>query len=266
MVFLFFLINNGILATTEVMEELRENDTLNFPLWQPFVNEYTSAIGMIVMLPLLIRFLDRFPVNWQAVTRSIGIYFPASLIFSIGHISIMFGLRYVIFGFMDRQFYIGDIAFEFLYEYRKDLWSFIALIAIIKSYDFIIARLQGEANIVNNDEEEDETPQFDRLLVKKLGKEFILKVSDIEWLESSGNYVNLHSRGRIYPMRSTLNGLLDKIQDKGFARIHRSYGVNLECVQEITPLPGGDSEIALTNGKNLTLSRRYKDQFRTQMA
>ena len=56
-------------------------------------------------------------------------------------------------------------------------------------------------------------------LVKKLGKEFIIKVDDIEWLESSGNYVNLHIKGRIYPIRSTLNLLIEQISHKGFCRI-----------------------------------------------
>ena len=33
--------------------------------------------------------------------------------------------------------------------------------------------------------------------MKKLGKEFIVRVDEIEWLESAGNYVNLHVGKRI---------------------------------------------------------------------
>jgi len=36
-------------------------------------------------------------------------------------------------------------------------------------------------------------------------------------------------------------------------------------VESITPLPSGDSEIKLTTGKVLNLSRRYKEQFKLQL-
>ena len=108
-------------------------------------------------------------------------------------------------------------------------------------------------------------PTIERLLVKKLGKEFIIKVDDIEWLESSGNYVNLHIKGRIYPMRTTLFDLIAKISTQGFCRIHRSSAINLNQVAHITPLSSGDSEVQLLNGKLLNLSRRYKESFKQRL-
>ena len=102
-------------------------------------------------------------------------------------------------------------------------------------------------------------------MVKKLGKEFIIKIDDVEWLESAGNYVNLHIKGRIYPIRATLTSLIDRISNKGFSRIHRSHSINLDCVDSITPLSSGDSEIKLTNGKVLNLSRRYKESFKERL-
>ena len=117
-----------------------------------------------------------------------------------------------------------------------------------------MSRLQGEANPVAQSEDENISQSFDRLLVKKLGKEFIIKIEDVEWLESAGNYVNLYSKGRIYPTRATLSNLINQITDKGFCRIHRSHAINLDCLESITPLSSGDSEVNLTNGK-ISLSR-----------
>jgi len=116
-----------------------------------------------------------------------------------------------------------------------------------------------------NGEEESAPQSCDRLLVKKLGKEFIVKVKDVEWLESSGNYVNLHIKGRIYPTRSTLSSLIAQISDKGFCRIHRSHGVNLDSIDSITPINSGDSEVKLINGKVLNLSRRYKEELKSRL-
>lgn len=109
-------------------------------------------------------------------------------------------------------------------------------------------------------------PNSTAFLVKKLGKEFIVKVSDIDWLESSGNYVNLHSGERIYPLRATLTQLSKQLEAQGFCRIHRSHAVKLDAIESITPLPSGDSEITLHSGKKLNLSRRYKEQFKLQFA
>jgi DNA-binding LytR/AlgR family response regulator len=113
------------------------------------------------------------------------------------------------------------ILIDFIYEHRKDIWG------------FIFSRTQVEA-----------TP--------------IAVVEDMEWLASSGNYVNLHSKGPIHPTRPTLTQLIYQFEAQGFCRIHRSHAVNLNNIDSITPLSSGDSEVTLNNGKILNLSRRYK--------
>jgi len=174
-------------------------------------------------------------------------------------------IRKLVYWSQTLDYNFGNVWIEFFYEFRKDLWSFIFILMFIKGYGFIISRLQGEANPIAVGEEESITQRFDRLLVKKLGKEFIVKVEDIEWLESSGNYVNLHIKGRIYPTRATLTQLISQIEEQGFCRIHRSHAINLNNIESITPLSSGDSEVKLDNGKVLNLSRRYKDAFKSQL-
>jgi DNA-binding LytR/AlgR family response regulator len=56
---------------------------------------------------------------------------------------------------------------------------------------------------------------------------------------------------------------VSQISTKDFCRIHRSHAINLNSVESITPLPSGDSEVKLSNGKVLSLSRRYKDDFKS---
>lgn len=104
----------------------------------------------------------------------------------------------------------------------------------------------------------------EHFLVRKLDKEFLVKVVDIDWLESSGNYVNLHSKGRIYPLRATLANTVELLQHKGFSRIHRSLAVNHHAIHSISYDPSGDGEILLNSGERLNLSRRFKDEFRAR--
>jgi len=259
---LLFLISGTISATSTIMEATRNSQTMSFGLWEPFVWEISSAISALLLFPLIIIMLKKCHLGWANITRSVFIIVLSSVIFSLLHVAGMVLIREGVYSYMGSNYDFGDLWFELLYEYRKDLWSFIGFIAFVQSYEFIFSRLQGEANPVAESEDDSISQQFDRLLVKKLGKEFIVNVKDIEWLESSGNYVNLHSKGRIYPMRATLTKLVEQISSHGFCRIHRSFAVNLVNIESITPTGNGDSEIALLDGKRLSLSRRYKEAFK----
>ena len=260
----YFLINAAILATSVVMEANRSGEP-NFELWEPFVWEFSSAISTMLLLRPCVWLLKNYPFDWDKVKVFFAIYLFSSLIFSLAHVSIMVSIRELVYWSQSLDYDFGNIFIEFFYEYRKDLWSFIFILIVMKGYGFIVSHLQGEARPIAVGEEENITQRFDRLLVKKLGKEFIVKVEDIEWLESSGNYVNLHSKGRIYPTRTTLTQLISQIEEQGFCRIHRSHAVNLNNIDSITPLSSGDSEVKLVNGKVLNLSRRYKDAFKSQL-
>jgi len=263
-IFCYFLINAAILATSVVMEANRSGER-SFQLWEPFVWEFSSALATIILLRACVWLLKTYTFNWEKIKAFLAIYLFSSLIFSFAHVVIMVAIRELVYWSQSLDYDFGNIFIEFLYEYRKDLWSFIFILIFIKGYGFIVSHLQGEANPIAVGEEENISQRFDRLLVKKLGKEFIVKVEDIEWLEASGNYVNLHSKGRIYPTRATLTKLIAQIEEQGFCRIHRSYAVNLNNIDSITPLSSGDSEVKLNDGKTLNLSRRYKDEFKSQL-
>jgi DNA-binding LytR/AlgR family response regulator len=140
---------------------------------------------------------------------------------------------------------------------------------LIYLYRFILLRLQGEASLLDSpDEGEPAEPveRPERLLVKKFGKEFLVNVRDIEWAEASGNYVNLHVANRIYPLRDTMNNLYQRLDPDKFARVHRSYIVNVDCVSEIEPLDTGDARIHLHNRAQVPVSRRYRDALRDCLA
>jgi DNA-binding LytR/AlgR family response regulator len=102
----------------------------------------------------------------------------------------------------------------------------------------------------------------DRFLVRKLGKEFLINASEIEWLQAAGNYVNLHVRGRDYPMRSTMAGIEARLDPARFLRVHRGYFINLDYLVEIEPLETGDARLRLRDGTTVPCSRRYRAALR----
>jgi DNA-binding LytR/AlgR family response regulator len=103
-----------------------------------------------------------------------------------------------------------------------------------------------------------------RFLVRKLGREFLVAVDDIEWMQASGNYVNLHVRGHDYPLRSTIGGIESKLDPSRFVRIHRSYIANLDQIASIEPLESGDARIHLKDASTLPCSRRYRDALKAR--
>jgi two-component system, LytTR family, response regulator len=50
-----------------------------------------------------------------------------------------------------------------------------------------------------------------------------------------------------------------QLGDQRFVRIHKSAAVNIAAIQSFTPLFKGDYEVKLTSGRELRMSRRYKD-------
>lgn len=264
MLFCFLLIQTSINASSLLMEALNEGDPT--PAWNWFVLEYSSGISMLALFPLVLFFVNQFPLGWPQIKKTIGWHVLGTLLFTVLHIVLMALLRKLIFYLAAGSTYtLGALSWQLPYEYRKDAWTYAGFVGAIYIYRFILGRLRGEASLVAEGENSPPETVPDRLLVKKLGKEFIVRVEEIEWLESAGNYVNLHVGKRIYPLRSTLSSLIRQLEPRGFRRTHRSSGVNLDFVASITPLESGDGQIHLLGGQKLNLSRRYRDEFRSQL-
>ena len=95
--------------------------------------------------------------------------------------------------------------------------------------------------------------------MRKLRREFLIAANDIEWLQAQGNYVGLHVNGHDYLLRSTLADFMTQLDPARFARVHRSYVVNLDQVAEIEPLEAGDARLLMKGGTRVPCSRRYRD-------
>jgi two-component system LytT family response regulator len=53
--------------------------------------------------------------------------------------------------------------------------------------------------------------------------------------------------------------MLAQLGEQRFVRIHKSAAVNIASIQSFTPLFKGDYEVTLSSGRELRMSRRYKD-------
>jgi two-component system, LytTR family, response regulator len=101
---------------------------------------------------------------------------------------------------------------------------------------------------------------LERLVVKTSGRLFFLRVDEIDWIESSGNYVALHVGDESHLLRETMGGIEAKLDPARFIRIHRTSIVNIDRIKELQPLFHGEYDVVLRNGKTLTLSRGFRDR------
>jgi two-component system LytT family response regulator len=66
-------------------------------------------------------------------------------------------------------------------------------------------------------------------------------------------------------VREPLKEIEAKLDPARFARAHRSAIVNLSRVKSLDPMAAGEYIITLTTGTRLTLSRGWRDQFKSRL-
>jgi two-component system LytT family response regulator len=96
-----------------------------------------------------------------------------------------------------------------------------------------------------------------QLLVTERGVTRVVKVDQVQWIETADNYVVLHTTGEAPLMRQTLAGLLDKLGPR-FVRCHRRAAVQLDWIESVVALDKGDCELLLRGGARVACSRQYK--------
>lgn len=106
----------------------------------------------------------------------------------------------------------------------------------------------------------------ERLLVKAGGRVSFVDIDSIDWVEAEGNYVRIHAGPQVHLMRDTMNGLIARIGERQFSRIHRSRIVNIARVKELIIAGGGDYQVLLWDGTRLGLSRLYRDALQAQLS
>ena len=233
--------------------------------WEPWVWESTSALLVLLLIPFVKWAERRWPFRFDTWRHSLPRHLLASVAFSLVHVAGMDGLRKLVYDMVGQHYRLGAWWPNFGYEYLKDIRSYFLIVALICLSRLWLLRQQGEATLLAEPDEGPPVEPVDRperFLVRKLGKEFLLAASEIEWLQAAGNYVNLHVRGRDYPLRSTMAGIEVRLDPARFLRVHRGYFVNLDYLAEIEPLDTGDARLRLRDGMTIPCSRRYRAALR----
>ncbi|WP_339605845.1 LytTR family transcriptional regulator DNA-binding domain-containing protein [uncultured Roseivirga sp.] len=106
------------------------------------------------------------------------------------------------------------------------------------------------------DEKEEEKPSLlikDALFIKDEYQYVKIILSEIDYIKSDGNYIEIHSQGKKKVLKETLKNMETKLPADIFFQIHRSYLVNVERIESI----GGNS--IKVNNEELPIVKERRD-------
>ncbi len=98
--------------------------------------------------------------------------------------------------------------------------------------------------------------QFLRRLAVEAGERIVLvRVEDIQWMQSLGKHIRLHVGKTSHLLRQSMKNLQAVLDPNRFLRVHRNAIVNLDHVDEFYLPPSGNMFVKLNNGVSLPLRR-----------
>jgi len=98
-----------------------------------------------------------------------------------------------------------------------------------------------------------------KILVKDSERLIFIPTREVDWFESSGNYIKVVMGEKNHLIRTTLKKLEAKLDPRDFIRIHNSTILNVNRIKEIERWFTGDYNIKLQNGRQLRMSRTYRN-------
>ncbi len=101
-------------------------------------------------------------------------------------------------------------------------------------------------------------PRRSRLAVRTRGKVFLLKMDEIDWIETAGNYVRLNVQGASHLYRDSLANFATRLDPQRFVKIHRSTIVNVDRIAQLEPSFRREHLVTLRDGTRLTLAAPYR--------
>lgn len=104
----------------------------------------------------------------------------------------------------------------------------------------------------------DKKEKSDFLFIKDKGVYQKVLISDIQHIQSSSEYVTIHSKTKRTMLYSSMDDILKKLPPN-FIRIHRSFIVNLNAIERVN---GNTVEI---NNHSISVSKTYHESLMTSL-
>jgi two-component system LytT family response regulator len=132
-----------------------------------------------------------------------------------------------------------------------------------------ISRMKMEQNnvgeLLRNMKTENKSSYDTHIFVQKSEKLLNLPVEEIVYLEASGDYTILTTKGDQFVSSSGLGKLEEILNPETFIRVHRSTIININNLKEIEKHFNGGMVVKMLNGKSFPVSRTYAKLIRKKV-
>lgn len=230
------------------------------------VNEASSGLAALLMVLFVRAWLTRFPLAIASLPKSLPAHLLGSLVFSLGHVGIMIGVRFLTYGAIGWTYRpaIPDGDYGFLkmlaYEYGKDFPVYAVFLLIIFLYRLYRVRQTQAAQAPSR------ARAPNKIRVRAGNHDLLLEKASIDWFQAASNYAQVFASGDEYLIRGTLSDLEAKLSEGSFVRVHRSFIVNLDKVAKIRPADSGGLVLEVNGGMTIPVGRKYKDRIESLLS
>ena len=219
--------------------------------------------------PLVMALIRRFPIERPNLLRHISIQ-------ALGGASIALGLI-VVSCVLAAWLKIGDsrpvlvaLPNEIASNWLLLIFCIGAMSAIAHAVYFFrrheIGRAFADAPATAQPEATTATTFITAVAVKSRGRQTLVGLSTVDWIETQGNYLALHVGPDVHLIRATAAAFEAKLNPMHFVRIHRRMLVAVDRVCRMGALANGDAAIELIDGTNLRASRNFREKVRAAIA
>jgi len=94
-----------------------------------------------------------------------------------------------------------------------------------------------------------------RVVIKKSGKIHVISTTDINYLEAQDDYVMIYTAEERFLKQQTMKYFEKHLDEELFLRVHRSYIVNVQCIERIEPYEKTNYILILKDGNKIPVSR-----------
>jgi two-component system LytT family response regulator len=94
-----------------------------------------------------------------------------------------------------------------------------------------------------------------RVVIKKSGRIHVISTDKINFLEAQDDYVMVYTNEGKYLKQQTMKFFEKHLDAEQFVRVHRSYIVNVSCIEKIEPYEKSNYILILKDGNKVPVSR-----------
>lgn len=208
-----------------------------------------GALGASVT-PVLLALVGRFPLDGPAMWRNASLQAAAVLCLAPSLVvASCFLAAWVLAG------RLAPTVAETTAQLSVNGLLLIFCLALLLAAINVAPRIMGNTQNRGHD-------WLERFTISERGRLTIVALSDVEWIETQGNYQALHTANGVHLLRETSARLATRLDPSRFVRIHRRYLVAVDKVQKVEPLPNGDATVTLRSGAELRQSRQHRAALR----